>query len=241
MAASKKPAKKPAAKKAGRVTPPKRVAKLELPAAQGPKTEVEGIHGREMTAAEVFGLKKPTRFTQPICLDSELADARDEARAAVEQINQLINLSVAFGRGADEGMAKKLEAAQRHAHLAEAAAAPVTALFVFEDIGRVAYSRLIRSFPASPEQIEAHAVMLKKHGRPFEVLPYDPDRFPPALVAACAKAPALTAEEAGWIWDGRPEVLDDDGDVVQEAEPPWSEGECGALFDSALAACRAIR
>lgn len=200
------------------------------------KTDVEGIHGVEMTAAEVFQRKTPVTFSQPICLDSGLADSRDAARARVQQLEQMANLAQVLGEE-NAVLGKQLAAARKAAERAEQAAAPATALFVFQAIGRPRFEALIREHPPTQQQADRHAELLKANGRPWEMLGYNPDTFPPALIAAACRAPKLSPSEAHLIWYGQ-DGSDDDG---TEEIPPWSDGECGALFDAALAANRMVR
>lgn len=52
---------------------------------------------------------------------------------------------------------------------------------------------------------------------------FNPDTFPPALIAACSVQPVMTFEEAKEIWES----------------PEWSNGELATLFTTCLDLCNA--
>lgn len=98
----------------------------------------------------------------------------------------------------------KLEALQ-----AEIEAHEIT--FVFEAMGREAYSDLIGDHPPREDDT--------KNG-----LQFNADTFPPALLAAsCVQPEGMDLKEATDIWEN------------------WSDGECELLLDTAVAANRTLR
>lgn len=247
---TKKATAKKATKKATRV--PKGVIKDQPSVAEvaggasalGPKVDVPGMQGVEMTAEEVLARHSPTSYTQPICLDGDLADARDEARAAVQELEHVLQVGkMVSNTGVDTAeLQREYGRAVAQMKKAEQAALPATAIFRFESIGRAAYAELLRAHPPTPSQEKDYKEKLKARSKPLEPLPYNPETFPPALLSACCVVPRLSPADADQIWHGRPAVTDPETGVeVEPAAPPWSEGECGALFEAALAANRIVR
>ena len=78
-------------------------------------------------------------------------------------------------------------------------------IFTLRAIGSKAYDVLVSVYPPTAEQ--------KK-----EAMTYDPDKFGPALIAACSVIPSLTPNEAKELWES----------------DAWSRGEVMALFVAAV-------
>ena len=78
-------------------------------------------------------------------------------------------------------------------------------IFTMRAIGSKAYDVLVSVYPPTAEQ--------KK-----EAMTYDPDKFGPALIAACSVTPSLTPNEAKELWES----------------DAWSRGEVMALFVAAV-------
>lgn len=72
-------------------------------------------------------------------------------------------------------------------------------VLTFRAIGRKAYDDLIAQHPGGESE------------------PYDPETFPPALIAACCVDPDLSTDEAQYVFD------------------EWTIGEVAALFATAVA------
>lgn len=75
----------------------------------------------------------------------------------------------------------------------------------FQAIGQKEYDKLVSKHPPTPEQ--------RVEGASFNI-----DTFAPALIAACAVEPEMTAADAKELWDS----------------PDWSRGDVMVLFRNAV-------
>ena len=168
------------------------------------------------TLEEIKRLKKPNKVTVPIVLDPDLKHQVQEKHKEIEAAKRK------RGERGDlaSGGVSKLEA--ELAELEEALD-DVAVDFVFQDIGRKNYDNLVQAHPATDEQkadYRRQAEELEMDIAKIGGLSYNPDTFPPALMAACAISPKLTIEEATEIFN------------------EWSEGDVEMLFMGAMQACK---
>lgn len=147
------------------------------------------------TTAEVLAAKQPVRRRVIVTLD-------EEAEVAVEEARRLVDDSQ--GEAADLARAR-LAAAQERLAAAQVA-------FVFRALSRAAYRALVEAHPPTPDQ----RLAAQARG---EVCEFDPDTFPPALLAAVCEEPAMTVEEARELLDG------------------WTTGEAALIWGTAVEVC----
>lgn len=156
----------------------------------------------------------------PVYLDGEV---QEEYEAAKIELDLLNNPAVA----ARTPEANKSAAVARY-DAAKAALAEVTVTIVLASPrvttdddpprhlkGRQAYEWLMAQFPPSEEDNAKHR---EAHGVDA---PYDADAFAPAIVAACAREPELTATQ------------------VDELFSEWTYNEVMAVFTAAMEVCNA--
>lgn len=119
-----------------------------------------------------------------------------------------------------------------------------TVTFHLVACGRKKAESLVAKHKPSAEQQKAHIEAQEAAGieRPTP-LQYDPDTFPPALVAKCCKSIVLTHQEPVDDSDPDDPPVNDDGTVVYEGEdidadlfttlfddPAWSIADVGSVF-----------
>lgn len=92
------------------------------------------------------------------------------------------------------------------------------AVFKFKSLGGKKFGKMREKYPPSDD----HVAYAKSKGL---VLDWNPDTFPPALLAACAVEPELTPEQAQELWES----------------DEWSEGELNSLLEAALNANTQVR
>lgn len=156
--------------------------------------------GAVLDAAEIDARWKPTRTRATICLNSDLAIEI----ARLEE--QLRDLQSNVGGAADPigPLAEKALQLREQAKASEHE-------FVFRSIGRLARRDLIRQHPPTKEQQE-------KVGKD-ERLVYNPDTFPPALMAASCES--VRGADAAW-WATK---FDE-----------WGDGQVARLWQACIAA-----
>jgi len=149
--------------------------------------------------AEIRRLKKPNKRSVTLLLDTEvakqIADLEKEIRRERRKDEKENRAPVV------PGLEKKLDALKE-------AAIDDEVEFVFVDIGRKKFDGILDKHPPSDEIKELEPAA-----------EWDPETFPPALIAACSYEPEISEEQALEIWD------------------EWSQAETQALFMGALGAC----
>lgn len=154
-------------------------------------------------------LKKPLTKTVAVVLDPDLAEEFEEARrtrevAALRSDRDGKDTEAAFQLlEADQKLAdlrRRLEAEEAVVH------------FKFRGIGRHAYEALVDAHPPTPEQ------RTKAKAGGFEAVAWNYDTFPPALVAACLVAPAMSVDDVAAIWDSA----------------DWNQAELQTLLNAAI-------
>ena len=175
----------------------------------------------EMTMAEILAGKTANSEPLPVCLDSRLTQAVDEAEKALREAAM-----VAMTRQEDPEAAERAEAAREALEAARAAKRAKTAVFVFRALGRKELEALERQHKVRKEQVSAY----RDECRVMQVPPnnppnYDFDTFPPALIAAAAVTPEISLEEATEMWNST----------------EFSKGELGAIFGAAWSVNNLVR
>lgn len=147
-----------------------------------------------LTAADVDARYQPTRTRATICMDSEL-------------VLEIARLEQEMARAAADTSAASQERtiAQRIVDLREQVKAAEVE-FVFRSVGRYRLRELIRDNPPTVEQ--------KAEG-----LPYNPETFEPALLAAACESP--TGTDLSW-WTAK----------YRE----WGDGQIARLWEACNAA-----
>lgn len=166
--------------------------------------------GRPLTYDHLVGKKKPLTKTIAVVLDPQLAEEYEAARSARDMAKYR-----ADARPADSEAAMALleadaalEAVRNRLDDEEAIAE-----FRFRGIGRAAYEALVDKHPPTAEQ------RMKAKASGFENIAWNPDTFPPALVAACLIEPDLAYEDVLGLWRS------DD----------WNQAELQELLNAAIA------
>jgi hypothetical protein len=162
-----------------------------------------------LTMADILARKRPPTVSVSICVDPELVTARDEATRAAQDARRAAALAPA-----DISKARAAEAASEAEKAARGAAEEATVEFVLRALPRSALAALLLGHAPTEQQVDAYRAELRQMGRPFanERPQFNPDTFPPALIAAACVSPAITADEAGDMWHN------------------WTDGETKALF-----------
>ena len=151
---------------------------------------------------------KTSRKTQhTMVLDTSVINALIPARTRLEAANKAEDPeAIAEAQAEVDRVTERLE--------------EVTVTWHVQAIGKTELTDLIRKHPATGAQQKAHRKRLAAGETGMdELLRFNPDTFGPELLAACLvePGPTLTVEEAREMW----------------ADPEWSEGEVGGLFNVA--------
>lgn len=169
-----------------------------------------------MDIAEIKARKQPRRKEVAIILDADLELRLTKAEATVEAARNRLAAPKLH-----PDAAKKLGEAMVELDEARAAAADATQVFVFQALGRQQFSDLQGEHPPTKEQRAEWTKRWLTRGVPehrIVELDYNPDTFPPVLIAAACIEPAMTVDDATEIWTS--------GD--------WSDAELGELLAGAL-------
>ena len=164
------------------------------------------------TMEEIRRVKKPNRKTVYILLDSELKGKVEEAN---EKVESLARRAKKGSTSLSDTTQKQLQEAQKELDELLIEVDEMTVPFLAQDIGRKNYDALVED-PAPTDKQKTEY----KEGGGVGVLAYNPETFPPALIAACYIEPKITLEFA------------------QEICNDWGEGDIEALFFNAISACK---
>lgn len=143
---------------------------------------------RSSKVEQILARKKPRRVRVPVVLDGDAAEALADAERAVAEAE----------RSGDEAA---LSDARERLGEASAAAEAATTVFVLRSIGRRRFEELLAEHPPTSRQRADFAERSASLGLNTGRLSYDPDSFPPVLIAACCEDPEMTVEEARALWD----------------------------------------
>ena len=203
---------KKSAKGGGRTTAKKQASPpsgtgLVLPGLEGAATTY-----RDWTAAEMFAAKRPVAKKLPVCMDSDLSDEVIRLQALKTQTDERM---FAYPNSTSWPRPKRMR--PKRWRRPRRAAAEVTVEFRFGAIPRVELDALIGLAEHRPTEAhqEKHRAACKREGLKFKALEFNPETFPPALIAACCLHPELTLEQATEIWE------------------QWGDGEAATVFDQA--------
>lgn len=142
---------------------------------------------------------------------NRLQKAANEARAAADRPKSTAKVK-AEAREAEEALDAFLEGID-------------TVTFVLRSCGPRKAEKIMAKHPATAEQIEKHQRDMEATGQGAGVLQFDPDAFPPALIAACLHRVEYSDGE---VIDGDDLSADDIADML--AEEGWSSSDGAALF-----------
>jgi hypothetical protein len=158
--------------------------------------------------------KKPVSRRVAIATDSELADRLNSARLRAAQLHEQKD---------NPQSAREIPDAEDEVAQLEDEIEPYLAWFVARNMGVGAYEDLQSAHPPTPEQVKEN----RKKGMD---LSWNPDTFPPALLAACVLY-EMPAEDGG-----EPTLEPLTEEFVKEMwdSPDWNQAEVMALFQAAI-------
>lgn len=157
--------------------------------------------------------KQASRAKVKIIMTDDVAQALEKA----QQDFALIQMQEMQGMGEDDpGFKAKAEGARAALRAAEEEAEKDAVEYVFKNVGRKAFDKLITDHPPTDENRED----AKAQGGNPDDLNWNPNTFPVALVAAAIIHPQMDEAEVQEMWD----------------DPEWGGGELQQLFWTALAA-----
>jgi hypothetical protein len=159
--------------------------------------------------------KKPVSRRVAIATDSELADALNSAKLRVAQLHEQLKT--------DPKVSRDVPDAEDEVARLEDEIEPHLAWFVARNMGVGAYEDLQSAHPPTPDQVKEN----RKKGLD---LSWNPDTFPPALLAACVLYEMPTED------GGEPTLEPLSEDFVKEMwdSPEWNQAEVMALFQAAI-------
>jgi hypothetical protein len=175
--------------------------------------------GRTMSA--IFAKKKLPTITVSICMDTDRADAREQA------IADLRVAELAWRKAQeDPDQIKALEEANDVAEAAIDAANAAGEPFTFKALPRKRYSDLIKVHAPTQSQLKEYKAEASTLGTPGTDLPnWNRDSFPPALFHLSAVSPPMSLPDAEELWHG----------------DHFSTGELTALINAAISVNNMLR
>lgn len=189
-------------------------------------------------------LPKKTPYTRSvrICTDSMLEQTLLELEDRAADLRQRLTKE----RAPDLVAATSMRLAEIDAEIdtQKQAVADASIEFVFRALPAKVYERLVRQHRPTDEQKAAATELATDEGLPkaaAQKLVYNPDTFPPAIIAATLISPKMTVDEViHEIW-GHPEDTDDDGaDREETPADAWNTTERGVLFQTARNVCQGL-
>lgn len=195
------------------------------------------------TMEEIIRRKKPNRASCDILMDPDIKHRIERKQAEVDKLKSKIewakskrNAPSLADRGPREDEEKLTGLEEELMELYELADEE-TVTFTFQDIGRLPYDTLIAQHPPTPEQIKEYEAEAKRMGMSLAEaggLAFNPQTFPPALMAAASYEPEISAKQSieifGGVWK--------EGTDEEEHFPGWSEGDTEKMFFTAMQACK---
>lgn len=164
---------------------------------------------RPPTFDHLVSRKRPVTKTVSIVLDPELAEEHAEAQQA-----RGFASTRAGARPSDTDAQLELFQAEQRLEDIEARLRDEDAIadFTFRSVGRAAYDGLVNAHqPTASQRAQAKSLGMGE-------IAWNPDTFPPALVALCLAEPKLTEEEVCSLWES------DD----------WNQAELSVLLQAAV-------
>lgn len=162
---------------------------------------------RPATLDHLRSAKKPVTDQVVIALDSSLADEYATAKQDYEFAKARLQ-----GKPDDVNLQSRYEEAEEKYIALHDEMEENSAIFTFRSMGRIPYEELVAEHqPTKSQRDEARRL---GNGS----LTYNPDTFPPALLAASAVEPPMTETEAKELWN----------------DPAWNQSELLTLFFCAM-------
>lgn len=141
---------------------------------------------------EILEQKRKVTVSVAVPLDPGLQDKLDRARLAEAEAAKALSL-----RDGDKGRQAVLAAAKAAVDQAETAFEDGSAVFVFEGLSREDWERLL-----DDHRPKEHQRSRARREGTSEFLNWDPDTFPPALIAATlVDPPGITLDKARELWE----------------------------------------
>jgi len=172
--------------------------------------------GKPLTYDHLRGKKQPLKRSVRIPMDSDIADAYEEASNRLEFAKL-----VAAAKPEDIAAMAEIDQATEAYRQAKDSVTANSVLFTFRAIGRSKYEKLKLEHPRTSKQ----KVEDEKEGRDPSAIAWNHDTFPPALIAAACVSPQLSEEDVQDMWES----------------DNWSEAELALLFGTAIDANQAHR
>lgn len=170
-----------------------------------------GNNGNRPQTLDRLKKKQASTVKVKISMSDDIATQLNEAENAVSLLQMQI-----MSDSENEDLKAKLASAEAKLTEARNLAEEDAITFVFRSIGRKAYDRLVTAHPPT-DAAKAEAV---KQGANPEDLSWDPETFPPALMAAAIVHPHLSEEDIQEMWNSE----------------DWSGTELQNLYYAAIAA-----
>lgn len=165
--------------------------------------EAETEAAVERTFAEIMAAKKPQQVTVPVSLDTSFLDRREQARRIMSAASLLAGKFDDTDKAGDAAR-EAADNAEAGYLIADAAAKEMTVEFVFQACARPKIEGLLAAHGPTPEQIADAEATARANGVPADEVPtFNPDTFPPALIAECAMSPSMTLKDAHKLWEGK--------------------------------------
>lgn len=178
------------------------------------ETELPTTANRRTPMDHLRSKKKPRLAKVRIPTDSEIGDAYEEAKSSRDLARFVLEAASEEQRVKLRGDLDQAEALYQEA---KAAVVEASTEFIFRAVGRVKYDKLLRENQKTTKQTEEDD---KNEVPAEERVTWDPDRFPPALVAESIVEPKLTHADIEEMWSSE----------------DWSTAELATLFGSAMQA-----
>lgn len=222
--ATKKATKKASKRPAGKVTQP--LAGIDLGALQPPDgfslpslVTPGALEPPERTAAEMFEEYETPILDKVICLKPRLAIELEHAESFLKAAREL-----AYAQPTNKDRWAAVEEAIHFYNRAAAAAVGHSQKFTARGMPRPEYDELCGMDEHRPTRThqEEWRAKCEREGIPYAPLSWNPDAFPPALMAQCMVTPELDYEDGVRIWE------------------EWSDAQAAVLFDLCLRAQKVV-
>lgn len=173
----------------------------------------------ERTAAEMFEQYETPILDKVICLKPRLYMVLEQAESALKAARELAY--------AQSGRRERWEAVEEMIHGYNRAAQEAVThsqKFTARGMPRPEYDELCGMDEHRPtrDHQEEWRAKCEREGIPYAPLSWNPDTFPPALMAQCMVTPELDYEDAVRIWE------------------EWSDAQAAVLFDLCLRAQKVV-
>lgn len=156
---------------------------------------------QDLSIDEILDTKQSFTDSVTIALTGDVAHKLSRLREEVDRAQMRLDsrLGSSDDIAAYEDAKRRLEEA-----IEEAKEAGQTATFTFKALGRQEFEDLRDAEPATKEQRNEYRKMALAQGVPpskVGTLGYNPDTFPPVLIAASCVKPTMNLEQAQRLWN----------------------------------------